>query len=554
MDKKLRMGLLLDSVLLTAWEYTAIERMICSGCAEVALVILPEKPQQNTGSLLSSLRGDPKHWLYRVFNFVDEKLFVRRSNALAQVDASAYLSNVSVIKVNPINENGEQYFLASDVDRIKSHQLDILIKLGLGKLKGEVLSAARYGVWAYRWGDRRKIKEGLTGFWEVAERWPETGAALEQRTPDGHQTLFESWFFNYPFSPARSRNYILWAAASFLPRQVERLHRLGEEKFFQEVTQKEIETPSGSARENKIPTNLTVLSIALKLAGRNLLEVYRRMFFKEQWELLFQFGENTKTDISRFKKVTPSKDEFWADPHIIYQEPNYYIFVEAYPYRTKRGHLSVIEMDSDGNWKPPVPILQKDFHLSFPFVFEWMGRYYMIPESSGKRTIDLYKCVRFPDQWEHKLTLMKNVKAVDTTIIFRNGKWWLFTAIAEQEAAAPQVELFLFYADELFTDRWHPHPLNPIVSDVKRARGAGAVFVKDGKLFRPSQDCSKAYGYGFDLNEITVLSETDYCERTVASVRPEPNSRILATHTYAHQGNLTVVDALTRRPKWAKPV
>ena len=127
----------------------------------------------------------------------------------------------------------------------------------------------------------------------------------------------------------------------------------------------------------------------------------------------------------------------------------------------------------------------------------------------------------FPHEWKLKLTLMNNIVAVDTTLLYFHEKWWLFTGIAEQPAAAPQFELFLFYSDEIFTDRWHAHPLNPIVSDVKKARAAGRIFTRDGKLFRPSQNCSKSYGYGFDVNEILVLSETEYCERTVRSVRPD---------------------------------
>ena len=555
MDKKLRVGLLLDSVLLPAWGYTAIKRMVHSNCAEVALVILPQGQQTKSNSVLRTFWQEPKHLLYRSFDAIDRKLFVRRADALAQVDATEILSDLPVLEVKPVNVDDEQRFLASDVEEIRSHQLDILVKLGFEKLQGDILSAAHYGVWAYRWGDRRKIEDGLTGFWEVAGSWPETGAALQQLgvEPEHNRTLFESWFFTYPYSPARSRNYVLWAAASFLPRQVERLHHLGEEKFFLRRDPGHLDDTSASLKSNSIPSNLAVLWIALKLAARNLLQLYRRGFYREQWELLFHFGRDARTDISTFKKIHPSTEEFWADPHVIYQEPNYYIFVEAFPYCTKRGHISVIEMDQNGNCKQPIPILQKDWHLSFPYVFNWKGRYYMIPESSENRTIDLYEAVNFPYQWQHKMTLMKNVKAVDTTVVFRHEKWWLFTAIAEQEAAAPQVELFLFYSDDLFTDQWQAHPMNPIVSDVKRARGAGSVFLQDGKLFRPSQDCSKAYGYGFDLNEISVLSETEYCEGTITSVRPDPRKKMLATHTYARQGNLTVVDALTRRPKWAKP-
>ncbi len=57
------------------------------------------------------------------------------------------------------------------------------------------------------------------------------------------------------------------------------------------------------------------------------------------------------------------------------------------------------------------------------------------------------------------------------------------------------------------------------------------------------------YGYGFDLNEIYLLSESGYSERKVVSVRPDWDKKVLATHTYANEGEITVIDALRRRSK-----
>ena len=548
MDSRLRVGLLLDSVFLPAWAFAAIERMICSDSAELALVVLNQLQPKRDSAWTKLWQG---HWLYRVFNIIDEKLFLQGGNALALVNASEMFSNVPVREIMPVEENGKQHFSPSDIRRIKSDQLDILIKIGFGRLCGDILAVATHGVWTYRWGDSRKIEDGLTSFWEVVRGWPETGAALQQLRADACDvTLFESWLFTYPYSPARSRNSILWAAASFLPRQVEYLHRVGAENYFQGRPKYEDENPGG-LQFNGIPSNFMMLWITMKLAFRNLLEIYRRIFCRERWELLFDLSPQPSRDIYAFRKMSPPRDRFWADPHVVNKGPNYYIFVEEYLYRRRKGHISVIEMDREGNYKQAIPVLQENCHFSFPFVFEWMGHYYMIPESSERKTIDLYECLEFPYRWQHKLTLMKDVKAVDTTVVFVEGTWWLFTAIAEQEAAAPQVELFLFFSKELFTNQWSPHPMNPIVSDVRRARGAGRIFQRDGKLIRPSQDCSITYGYGFDLNEIVALSESTYHERTVTSVRPDSRKRILATHTYANQGDLTVVDACTRPPKWA---
>jgi hypothetical protein len=196
--------------------------------------------------------------------------------------------------------------------------------------------------------------------------------------------------------------------------------------------------------------------------------------------------------------------------------------------------------------------LQEPYHLSYPSVFLWSGKHYMVPESSENRTIDLYECISFPNKWQKKLTLMERVSAVDTTLFHCNGKWWMFTAIAENEEAFPNVELFIFCSDELLSQEWRPHVQNPVISDGTRARPAGAIFLEGNRIYRPSQDCSKSYGYGFDLNEITVLSETDFSERTVTSVRPGSDSLAKATHTFARAGRLTVVDALYTRPGWPR--
>jgi hypothetical protein len=257
-----------------------------------------------------------------------------------------------------------------------------------------------------------------------------------------------------------------------------------------------------------------------------------------------------KQDISdtprKFIELRPSKEKFWADPHITRVNGTYYIFIEEFIKKKNKGHISVIELDELGNWKAPIKVLEKDYHLSYPFIFEWNDKYYMVPESRANKTIDLYECSEFPHKWIFKQCLIRNVSAVDTTLVYFSNKWWLFTALAENEAAAPNVELFLFYTDDLFKGDWKAHSQNPIISDIKSARPAGSLFVKEGKLIRPSQDCSMAYGYGFDLNEIEVLSEKEYCERRTMSIRPNWDKRILATHTYANCGKLTVIDAFTR--------
>jgi len=548
---KLRLGLLLDSYEVPAWAFAALERVKKSCCAEITLIVLNDCDRVGKPGL-GGLWHRRHHLVYELFNQIDERLDHREPKAFKIKNLHEILSDVPAIHVKPGQMGKADYFAQSDIAIIKEYGLDILIKMGFGPLQGEILSASKYGVWSYYHGDPRVIRGGPPGFWEVVKSWPETGCVLHTVGEDSGigKILYASWSFTHPFSPARNRSYYFWSSASFLSRQIELLHRLGDEQFFQEIEKYNRAFNLYDHKYYEAPANLLALRLILKLAARIIYRIYQKAFLRDQWYLLVDQRKNSSLSFSDFKKIMPPKDRFWTDPHVIQGKDNYFIFIEEYPYRAKKGHLSVLEMDKEGNVKNPVQILKTNYHLSFPFVFEWQGRYYLVPESAENRTIDLYECIEFPYQWKYKMTLMENVTALDTILFRAHDQWWLFTGIAENEGSIPQVELFLFFSNELFTKNWNPHPMNPLVSDVKSARQAGGLIVKDGKLYRPSQDCSKMYGFGFDLNEILALSENDYLEKKVASVRPEWDRKVEATHTIVYQENLVVIDAFTRRGKF----
>ena len=204
-------------------------------------------------------------------------------------------------------------------------------------------------------------------------------------------------------------------------------------------------------------------------------------------------------------------------------------------------------MNKDGVIEAPVRILEMPYHLSYPFIFEFENDTYMIPESRANRTVELYKCTAFPRKWEFQKNLMTNCDVADCTLLQWQGKWWLFANRVETKGASLWDELFLYYSDSPLSDKWIPHPSNPIVSDVKSARPAGQLFVRDERLYRPSQNCSGHYGYGFNICEITKLTETEYEEKIVSKVEPKWDKHVIATHTINYADGLTVIDGQLRR-------
>lgn len=173
----------------------------------------------------------------------------------------------------------------------------------------------------------------------------------------------------------------------------------------------------------------------------------------------------------------------------------------------------------------------------------------MLPETAQNGTIELYRATRFPWRWELEKVLMNNVFATDTTLLQHNGKWWLFSSMRENDAAASKEQLFLYFADDLFSDSWTPHPANPVISDHGSARPAGKIYRDGQDLIRPSQNCVPQYGYSIKLNRINTLTETAYQETLLHELTPSWNIRIILTHTLNFTHGLTVSDAERARPK-----
>jgi hypothetical protein len=549
-EPKLKLGILLNSYIIPAWAYRSLERVANLDCALISVIILNDRKDRG------KFETDHNHKyyqdiVYRLMSKIDKILFNRGPDAVASKDILEIFPNVPVIRINPVNGGGYISIDPSETAEIMSYQLDILFQMEFNDLTGSILSTAKYGVWTYYHGDPRAERNDPTGFWEVVNRSPETCSILYELkgNPPIGKVIYSSWIQTHPFSPSRNRNRCFWVSSSFLSRQIELLSRLGEEGFNTLLEKKSIGIEEFHKKKYDTTSNFETLRVYIMLFGRIVREILRRAFHLDQWLLLFSINNSSVQSFSGFREIKPPKDRFWADPHIIQFDSKYYIFIEEYIYKNRKGQISVIEMEQNGTYQEPVLILSKNYHLSYPFVFQWNGNYYMVPETSDNRTIELYECVKFPFEWEFKMNLMENIIAVDTTLLFHQGTWWLFTGITENEGSFPEIELFLFYSTELFTNKWLKHPLAPIVSDVKNARPAGRILHMNENLWRPSQNCANMYGYGFNLNEILLLSEFGYLERKVISVRPDWDQTILGTHTYACEGELTVIDAFRSKLK-----
>jgi len=552
MKKKIKVGLLINTYSLPLWQYIIIEKLINSKYASIELIIKKNKKSIKK-SFLKKIQNHWRHIVYILYIAFDKKIFKVKNDAFELKDIMKLVKDVPKLRVEPISTKFSDRFKKEDIQTIKEYDLDILVRFGFGILRGDILKSSKYGIWSYHHGDNSVNRGGPAGFWEVIERVGTTGSILQILTEDldGGEILYKSLSKTDEFSINRNKNNYYWKSLSFLPRKIEELYNIGEEKFFKKVKKDNAHLSFYSNRlyskDNFNNTKMLML-ILLNFSRMLYRKIYIRLFL-EQWILLFSIGDGISTSFWRFKKIIPPKDRFYADPFIVKKDNKYYIFIEELVYLKNKGYISVIEMDLKGEYKKPKKVLERPYHLSYPHIIQKDNNYFMIPESNKNKTIELYKCIEFPNKWEFHMNLMENIIAVDSTLFYYNNKWWLFTNMVEYPQASKNDELYLFYADELETTNWISHPLNPIVSDVRTSRPAGEIFIYNGKIIRPSQNSTHLYGYGVSINEIVTLNENEYYEKKISSIEPNWDKNILRTHTFNNTDNLTVIDGRFRRFK-----
>jgi hypothetical protein len=541
----LRIGIMLDSYVSSAWVAKTIEDIQASGFAQVALVVLnTPPPPAGKPPLGKRLRNHWKLTLYHRYEQWDYKRNRVEPDAKASVDLKPMLHDVPCVTVHPLRKGFTDRIPEDELAAINGHNLDVLFRFGFRIIRGGILSAARYGVWSFHHDDNLEYRGGPPLFWEIYEQNPVSGTILQILTDslDGGYVIYRGHSSTDKSSLYRNRNPIYWKTAEYALRRLRDLNERGMEYIESLPTYRE-DAPY-TRGIYRTPDALQMGRFLARFFYRSLrARVSSRLHGSHpQWFLAIRqrTAEHGFDDASGYKLMLPPSDRFYADPFLFEKDGKTYLFLEDMRYSEGRALISCCELNPDGTHGPIVEVLRRPYHLSYPFLFEEGGEIYMIPETKGNRTVELYRATNFPAEWALESVLLSDVYAVDATIHKQDGKYWMFVGISNGRYSNCD-ELGIYFADAL-KGPWTPHPDNPVVSDVRRARPAGAFFRDKGRLIRPSQDCAKAYGYAIVFSEIVTLSETEYKERPIARLDPDWVKGNLGTHTYTRTDQFEVID------------
>ena len=247
--------------------------------------------------------------------------------------------------------------------------------------------------------------------------------------------------------------------------------------------------------------NNTLNIINSEILNRIILKIFDKLKFRTNlWAFYICKGEINNTSLQESKMIIPNPNEFWADPFVFNYLNKNYIFFENYSYSKKKGKISY-GIIQDDKFIFLGDCLEKDKHLSYPFIFQIRNKIFLIPETYESKHLEIYVSKSFPDKWELFKVKFINEEIVDPTIFIDNlNNIWLFLN-KKNENDSSFTDLFLYKVEDEKFENFIPHKLNPIISEKKNGRNAGRIFSINDKIFRPSQKNDSIY-YGRGIKQL----------------------------------------------------
>lgn len=293
------------------------------------------------------------------------------------------------------------------------------------------------------------------------------------------------------------------------------------------------------------------LKRALKM---NPLRLLKKIFcFEEIYTIAYRTrDEHTllDSDLLSFDRI-PYDDTFWyADPILTSYQGNTYLFMERFDMRTQLGSIACAQFDENGKLSKPQVIIQEKYHMSFPMVFSWNDGLYMIPETCGNRSLNLYRCEGDIRRW----TLVKS---------FPVGEELVDTVVTACGPDSVELHCSALHEKDKFKNKWQKFRIVKDTDDYRleadtafNARGAydrgyrmaGSLITEGDAVILPTQESTEvdygAYLYlndfsGRDITNLPVLKKVTVDNILLPDVEQKEQ---IGVHSYGLTEKYEVVD------------
>ncbi|TBO42585.1 glucosamine inositolphosphorylceramide transferase family protein [Pedobacter kyonggii] len=269
--------------------------------------------------------------------------------------------------------------------------------------------------------------------------------------------------------------------------------------------------------------------------------LFNKIFTADKWNIGFVY--QTPEELISSKKLGAAINwlqedtvDYAADPFVVSVNNAPRIYYEELDFWKGKGEIMMIDGFDFKNKKKVQGIKPDAIHLSYPYLIEENGCLYCIPETSEAKEITLYQVDQeHPNQLTKIKVLVSGKAFVDSSIIYHENKYWLFTSVSGDHD-----HLYIYHSKTL-DGQYTGHYQNPIPAEKEFCRAAGSLFKVDKLLYRPTQNPINRYGGSIIINEIETLNEKEYKTANKFELLPDkPYSKGL--HNISFANNIIVID------------
>lgn len=263
-----------------------------------------------------------------------------------------------------------------------------------------------------------------------------------------------------------------------------------------------------------------------------------------------------ETEYTAYKKT---KDFWYADPLIYSYNNKEYVFMEAFERASGLGKIAVSELRK-GEMDEPKIIISEDFHLSFPVIFSYQNKTYMIPETSTAHKVIIYECKSFPYHWEKCVELLEGMELVDIVPVDYEENGILFLASqCEKNSLRVKFQAFriIFKEDSISAELLENYNK---VQNYSYSNRNGGLAGDNCLILQKSTPGIYGYSILFAKNENKIPNEIEVIrEIKPTDIRVKANTikHIIGTHTYSCTEKYEVIDVQYLRfnkKKWIERV
>ena len=513
---------------LAPWELQLLDRLLADPRFELVALLVNPRPFSTKATAL-----------FKFVAHIDRRLFARLPPYTPTYFAHTR-ERIEIIRLTRRASDRKPDLPPGILERLR---LDLVLRTIPEGLADDIVAELPFGEWAPNVADLQSGEAEWCGFSEVASNAPTISLSIYARRGSKRPPQeIDSASFNPKFSAARSAAFLKEKSVFLIMRE---LRRLADTR---QLATKPI-PPEPAASPGKAEVGRYIAGFARAAATRLRWEFMRKAGWQAAVWTLYA-GEGTVEDFEpgTSTELPPARNSIKADPFLFNRNGRFYVFYENYAVGDSKAHIAVGRL-KQGTIEPLGIALRGDGHLSFPFVFQSKGEIFLMPETHQQKRIEIWRCVKFPLEWELHATAMEGCSAADSTLFRHRNKWWLLTNLSDHHAFEDHCsELYAFEVDGPSLSRIEPHRRNPVVIGSTVARNAGRVFSRHGRLFRPSQNNAYGiYGYGLNIMEIEELTRDTYRERCIRTILPDFKPGLIGCHHFDASGGRYILDARLNR-------